>query len=93
MQAETDLIVSRLAGHLTEALCLPAPPSPDTDLLAAGLVDSLMIMDVVTYIESTWKIHLEPSDIRPNHFRTVRAIGDLIAGKLTQSAGSQLTAV
>lgn len=52
--------------------------SPDADLLDAGLLDSLLIMDVVAHLEREYCVRLENDHIRPAHFRTPAAMARLV---------------
>ena len=51
--------------------------SAETDLLEAELLDSLLVMDVVAHVESTYGVRLGEGDIAPRHFRTVGSIAEL----------------
>ena len=50
----------------------------DTDLLASGLLDSFDIVNLVSQLEETFTVELEPTDIVPENFRTVAAIAALM---------------
>jgi acyl carrier protein len=50
----------------------------DTDLLASGLLDSLTMMDLVVFIEMEFQQRIAVDDMRPEMFRTVGTISQLI---------------
>lgn len=50
----------------------------DTDLLAAGLLDSFDIVNLVSRLEETFGVEIDPTDIVPENFRTVSAIAVLM---------------
>ena len=50
----------------------------DTDLLAAGLLDSFDIVNLVSQLEEAFTVEIEPTDIVPENFRTVAAIAALM---------------
>lgn len=50
----------------------------DTDLLTAGLLDSFDIVNLVSRLEETFGVEIEPTDIVPENFRTVSAIAVLM---------------
>ena len=52
--------------------------TPETDLLEADLLDSMLIMDVCAHVERTHGVTLQNADIAPRHFRTVAALADLV---------------
>lgn len=50
----------------------------DTDLLAAGLLDSFDIVNLVSRLEETFGVEIDPTDIVPENFRTISAIAVLM---------------
>jgi acyl carrier protein len=50
----------------------------DTDLLAAGLLDSFDIVNLVSQLEDTFGIEIDPRYIVPENFRTISAIAALM---------------
>lgn len=60
-----------------------APPGfdDDTDLIADGVMDSLGIMRAIGHLETDHGVVIDPGDIVPEHFVSVRALAGLIAGK------------
>lgn len=53
-----------------------------TDLLEAGLVDSLMMMDLIVFVESEFQTSIEFGDLTPETFRTPQTIAELIACRM-----------
>ena len=49
---------------------------PDTDLLLTGLVDSVGVIRIVTWMEDYLEIEIDPVDVVLEHFQTV----ELMAG-------------
>lgn len=52
--------------------------SPDTPLLAGGLLDSMALTSLVGYAEHRFKISIPDPEILPRHFETPRAVAELI---------------
>jgi len=50
----------------------------DSDLLAAGLLDSFDIVNLVSQLEDTFGIEIDPRYIVPENFRTISAIAVLM---------------
>jgi acyl carrier protein len=50
----------------------------DYDLLESGVVDSLGLLKIVSYIEETLQISIEPEAMLPENFRSLAAILDLL---------------
>ncbi len=59
-----------------------APITAETGLLEQGLLDSLLVMDLVNSIEKQFGISIENAEISPRNFRTVRALAVLVASRL-----------
>lgn len=53
---------------------------PDTDLLAASILDSLTMMDLVVFIEAEFEQRIGLDDLQPERFRSIRAISELVTG-------------
>ena len=51
---------------------------PDTDFFAAGLLDSLDVVELVTAVESHYDIRLTPQQFRDRRFSTVRGLAEII---------------
>jgi acyl carrier protein len=54
---------------------------PDDDLLASGIVDSLGVTQLVTFVQDRYGIRVVDGDLDPANFRNVRAIEAFIARK------------
>jgi acyl carrier protein len=59
----------------------------DEDVLARGIIDSLGVTQLVSFIEERYGIRVTDDDLTPANFRSLRRIGDFIARKL-QAAGA-----
>jgi acyl carrier protein len=53
----------------------------DTDLLALGLLDSLMVAELFVFVETKLGVELSASDVMPQNFRTVERLALLAAAK------------
>lgn len=56
----------------------------DTSLIAKGVLDSLDILDLIEFIESSFRIKLTGDDLNPDFFETVSTIVELVQKKLTK---------
>lgn len=52
------------------------------DIITAGIIDSLGIMQLVAYIEETFSVKVRDEDIVPEHFESIEAISTFIEGIL-----------
>jgi acyl carrier protein len=60
--------------------------SVDDNLLLSGLVDSLGVMRLISYVEQHFSIHVPPEDVTIDHFRSIRAIAEYIDSRATTVA-------
>jgi D-alanine--poly(phosphoribitol) ligase subunit 2 len=59
----------------------PAGFDDDTDLIAAGVMDSLAIMRTIGHLETDHGVAIDPGDIVPEHFVSVRSLAGFIGSK------------
>ena len=57
-------------------------PSPTTDLLETGLLDSMGLVDLIAAIEQRFEVVINLMDLDLDHVRTVHAIHALVEGVL-----------
>lgn len=76
-------IEKELTEYITSQIASETPPTPHTDLIESKILDSLMMIDLVLYVESNFRIRLNDFEISPVHFRTIDRLTRLVAGKLT----------
>lgn len=80
----TDDITTRLRIWIIDNLFegnAPAGFDDDTDLIADGVMDSLAIMRTIGHLEADHGVSIDPGDIVPEHFVSVRRLADFIDGK------------
>ena len=53
----------------------------DASLLDSGAVDSLGILEIVTFIGEQYGIELDDDDFQPDNFESLNALTTFIAGK------------
>ena len=54
----------------------------ETDLIEAGIIDSMQVMDVILKIEETFEIEFESMELLIENFKTIKNIECLIEGKI-----------
>jgi acyl carrier protein len=57
----------------------------DTQLIEAGIVDSLGIMKLLQFIEESFAIRIGDNDLRPENFASLAAIASFVDAKLPPS--------
>jgi acyl carrier protein len=71
-----QFIVSEITGEVAGG-SLPH----DQDLLAADLIDSLGITELVTFLEGRYGIQVADEDLTPENFKSVDAIAAFVTRK------------
>jgi len=74
-----ELLQPQIATLLAEIL-LVAPPAPETDLLAAGTLDSLSLVELFIQLEQRFRISVKMEDLEVDHFRSVTSIAAFVVG-------------
>lgn len=54
----------------------------DTDLQQSGILDSFSTLSTIGFLESTFKVQLEPAEINAETFKTVNTLSKLVLEKL-----------
>jgi acyl carrier protein len=73
-----------IEGFLVEELAAAqagAGIDHDEDLLAAELIDSLGIQELVKFLERTYAIQVEDDDLVAENFQTINAIAGFVEAK------------
>ncbi len=63
----------------------------DVQLLASGIVDSLGVLDVVTFLEQTFKLKIEDDELTPDNFGSIRQLTSFVAHKQIECQGYDLS--
>ena len=56
-----------------------APVANDTELVRSEIVDSYSILELITFIETSFNLGVPDEDVSPNNFRTVEAMCAMVA--------------
>jgi len=59
---------------------------PEDSLLQTELLDSIAIMQIVAFCEQVFEIEIPEEELLPEHFETVRTIGQLVERRLAAKA-------
>jgi acyl carrier protein len=73
-QSKITEIICRVAGK-------PISPKPDESLFESGLLDSFTLTDMVSALETEFKIRIPDSDLNPRKFDTLTRIQAYIESK------------
>jgi acyl carrier protein len=79
----------RVRSYIVENFLYARPNfafSDDDSLLRKGVFDSLGVMEVIGFIEDTWKIEIPPDDIVEENFGSVAGIARYVTSKMVPAA-------
>lgn len=62
-------------------------PGPDDDYFALGLVNSILALELVSYVERRFEITVEVQDLDLDNFRTMNRTAEFIRKKRRFGAG------
>ena len=85
MTLVTDSLQAELTTLFTKRLGVEVP-SPDTDLLATGRLDSVGFVELLVQLEKRFGLRVELDDVEVEHFRSLAAIAAFITER--RAAGS-----
>ena len=64
-------------------------PSPDTDLIEAGLLDSLQFVQLVVHLEEDFGTQVSMDDLEIDHFRSIDSIAAFLTNGNPATAPSR----
>lgn len=77
----TDLPSELMKWIADEVALDPSTPiTSDTELLVSGLVDSLGVVQIVSWLEERLDVHLDPVDVVFENFETPAKICEFVEG-------------
>lgn len=72
-----ETVVARISALIEERLGI-AVPAPDADLIDAGLLDSLALVNLIVGLEDTFACELPLDDFDVSWFRSVQRIAEYL---------------
>ncbi len=75
---QLDAITAQLLDFLATTDGADGPLDVDTDLLATGRLDSMLVMDLVCFLASRFQVQMQPRDISPANLRNVKSLADYV---------------
>jgi len=76
--ADPNTIVERLGALFAESFHIEVP-SPDTDLLESGLLDSFQFVELLAQLERQFGLRLRIDDIELDDLRTLARIARMVS--------------
>jgi acyl carrier protein len=87
MSQNQPTLESEIRKFITENMLFSADGfnyDDNDSLLDAGIVDSIGVMELVTFVDKTYKIAVPPEDISPENFDSINRLANYI--RLKQGA-------
>ncbi len=75
---DADAIIERLGAVFVESFHMEAP-SPDTDLLETGILDSFQFVELLVQLEQRFGLRIKIDEIDLDDLRTLKRIARLVA--------------
>jgi acyl carrier protein len=75
---ETENITSEVYSYIKKEMNNSNDFDLSTNVLDEGMVDSMAIMSLVTFLEQKYGVEIDFEEINPDNFATVGAITNLI---------------
>ena len=69
------IITERFNGQAHEAF------DDEFDLIDSGTIDSLFMLNLVTYLEQEYHVEFGMNDMVPKHFKSVAALSEFVKSK------------
>ena len=76
----SDQMISKLSAYIArEILKQPGREIlPDAKLITSGLIDSFSLMDIALFVEDTFGVRIEDTELNAETFDTLLELSDLI---------------
>jgi len=78
---DREAIVEDLCQFVRTRSLTGRPVTSETDLLGTGLLDSMLVIDLVAHVEARHGVSIGDGEITPEHFRSIAPLADLISRK------------
>ncbi len=81
MENGKDQIVESVKQFITQEIIHGSARSDldaDLSLLEEGILDSLGLQQLITFLEQKYKIAVDDDDLMPENFESINAIADLV---------------
>ena len=79
----TENITATLAKFIAEKILIQANKviKPEESLISSGLIDSFSLMDLALFVEDTFNVRLEDTELNAQTFDNLSQLTELIASR------------
>jgi acyl carrier protein len=83
----TEDIASQLGQYIAQKILRrpQQPIRPEDKLISSGLIDSFHLVDLSLYVEDTFGVRLDDTELNVQTFDTLAQLSDLIAQRRSSS--------
>jgi acyl carrier protein len=85
-KVEDSAVAGRIRTFLHRQFPLTKNVGDEEPLLGGGLIDSLGILDVVSFLESEFDIAVSDEELLPENFGNIRSLSDFVRQKKNGSS-------
>jgi acyl carrier protein len=79
-----DLVKQTLRDYIVQVAGLAAAPANDDLLVEHGFVASVRLLDLVGFLEDTFKVRMRPVDLVPENLATIHKLATVVMARITQ---------
>ena len=76
-----DSVETALCDYLQTAHVAAGPFCPEDDLIESGQLDSLLVMDLVSFVDAQFAVKMDPEDINPINMRSINSLAKFVVDK------------
>lgn len=76
-----EIIQDYIANDLLQGAS-PTPPKEDDLLIESGIIDSMGIMSLLSFLEEKFSLQIPGDDLIPENFASIASISDLVDRRL-----------
>jgi acyl carrier protein len=84
--SNADTIASVLIDYLQSSQGMARSMNAETDLVESGMLDSMLVMDLICFLEARFQVSMEPADINPQNLRSVTCLAHYLQARLSCDA-------
>ena len=70
-----------LIGYIQTELNVDEPVAGDTELFSSGMLDSVSMVGLISYVEDKGGVHIQPGDVTLDNFDTIDSILEYVTAR------------
>lgn len=85
MSSDPPPIEDCIRDYVTQVAKLGQPPGDHDKLADRGFISSIRLLDLVGFLEDTYRIRLRPVDLTPEKLATIAQIAQVVSSRIKDS--------